>query len=525
MAINEQAFHPQAPAFARSNPAAYYAWLTSNGFPHRAAYDQTTGIFGPPKTPEQQQKDTARANQQAGFAQVGGMIGGVVAGRYVMNNAGKWIDQALGREVSEEVVKNAATQFTGMPGSEATQTAWNAGADAATTATPQVISTEGGMSTVQTPTGPQQVPTESINDSSFWGSVNWQRVGQGAIGLMQLYNAYKAWKEGDKSAATLSAIQGGTNLAATAGSETAGAAAPYLSGAAELYKAGAAQFDSNMSEEDKAYAAAMAPARTAAAYYTAGLSSLLEGYAYDQWGGTMRKLENINKSWLSPVGGVYQALRAVGSKKSGAQFLRDKIRDKMQETGAINEKWQGTLADGSVYDFGKDGKTLKWKELDKVAESSPEAWGAAVNLLNPLMNAYGLTGQKRSDVVGWLAKAAVSNAENNPEIAISNVKHMAEQQGLNFDTYQTILNKQFADKKISEKEYNYSMGAIQNLLQSSTPTAPTPPIVTPEKGKVARQSPGLYRNDKGELIPAKSMRQALERAYDKTKENKKEEEL
>jgi hypothetical protein len=37
--------------------------------------------------------------------------------------------------------------------------------------------------------------------------------------------------------------------------------------------------------------------------------------------------------------------------------------------------------------------------------------------------------------------------------------------------------------------------------------------VRPEKGKVARQAPGLYRDDKGNLVKANSMRTALERAY------------
>ena len=78
MAINPQAFHPQAPAFARSRPDAYYAWLTSNGFPYQEAYNQTTAIFGAPKTPEQQQQEAAKQQQQAGLAQTGGAIGGAL---------------------------------------------------------------------------------------------------------------------------------------------------------------------------------------------------------------------------------------------------------------------------------------------------------------------------------------------------------------------------------------------------------------------------------------------------------------
>jgi hypothetical protein len=83
MAIDESKFIPEAPPFARSNPQAYYAWLTSNGFPHRAAYDQTTAIFGAPKSPDEIEKDRARQQQQAGLAQTGGAIAGSIGAQYV----------------------------------------------------------------------------------------------------------------------------------------------------------------------------------------------------------------------------------------------------------------------------------------------------------------------------------------------------------------------------------------------------------------------------------------------------------
>jgi hypothetical protein len=88
MAIDQNKFLPEAPAFARSNPQAYYAWLTSNGFPHRAAYDQTTAIFGAPKTPEQIAEEEAAAKQQAGLAQTGGAVLGAVGTGYLANQLG-----------------------------------------------------------------------------------------------------------------------------------------------------------------------------------------------------------------------------------------------------------------------------------------------------------------------------------------------------------------------------------------------------------------------------------------------------
>lgn len=48
-----------------------------------------------------------------------------------------------------------------------------------------------------------------------------------------------------------------------------------------------------------------------------------------------------------------------------------------------------------------------------------------------------------------------------------------------------------------------------------------PVIPRPKKGEVARVSPGMYRNDQGKLVQAETMRQALERSYNNTKERKK----
>lgn len=512
MAINEQAFHPQAPAFARSNPAAYYAWLTSNGFPHRAAYDQTTGIFGPPKPPEQQQKDAARANQQAGFAQAGGAIGGVIAGTYVMNNAGDWINRLTGQKVSEEVVKNAATQFTGMPGSEATQTAWNAGADAATTATPQVISTEGGMSTVQTPVGPQQVPTESLNDSGFWQSIDWGRAAQGGVGALQLYGAYKALKSGDKIGAGLMGATGALNVASAAGAnlgETVGGAViPGLNVATGLYtgyKTAEALSDAAAGRQRDVMGV------TGGAAAGAGIGSAI--------------LPGIGTAIGAAIGAAagYAGSR-FGSSKKKPQMMRDSIRGVLQEQGILDENYMGTLADGSTYDFGKDGSTLKWKNIDKIAEAQPTAWGAAVPGADAIAAAYGFVGQKASDIAIMYAKGAVSNAGDNPDIARANVQHFAKQQGLTPQMIQGKLDEALADNRINQSKYNYYMDGVNQLFGDQT--APqAAPIPRPEKGQVARQSAGLYRNDKGQLIAAKSMRQALERAYGKTKDNKKEKEL
>jgi len=278
-----------------------------------------------------------------------------------------------------------------------------------------------------------------------------------------------------------------------------------------------------LSPDDQAYESAMAGPRAVAAFYTLGASALVEGFARDQWGGTMRKLDKWNKNWWSGPLGVQTAFfKQIGSKKSGAQFLRDQVREKMIEQGAIDENWQGTLADGSNFDFGLDGKELKWKELDKIAAAQPEAWNAAVGLLDPMVSAYGLKGQKRADVVGWLARAAVSNAGDDSQIAMDNVKHFAETQGLNFDTYQTLMNSFKNEGKITDDQYAQNMAGAERLFNVNLPDVDPATIQKPAKGEVARVSAGMYMNDKGQIKKARDVSTALRKHYNFSKDKEKE---
>lgn len=521
-----QNFHPEAPAFARSRPDAYYAWLTSNGFPHRVAYDQTTAIFGAPKSPEEIEREKAKQQQQAGFAQVGGMIGGVLAANYIRNNAGEWINKFTGAKAPAEVTAQLSGPAT--TATPATQAAWNAGADAATTATPQVISTDGAMSTVQTPTGPQQVPTESLNDPGFWGAVNWEQVAQGGLGLAQLYQAYNAYKSGDTAGMAVYGTAGAANTAAvganlagtTLGSTMGTYVIPGLNLVAGAYGGyQTAEAMSDMAAGSQRTQTGVVGGAASGAAVGAAVGSIVPGV------GTA-----IGAGVGAVVGAIAGGIGAyTGSSKKKPQMQRDAIRGVLQDNGILDEKFMGTLADGTKVDMGKDGSFLKWSNIDKVAESQPKAWGAAVPGADAIAASYGFVGQKASDIAAWYARAAVSNAGDNPEIARANVQHFAQQQGITPELVKTKLDEALADNRINQTKYNYYMDGVNQLFGGQSMGAAAPgtvePIKRPEKGKVARQSSGLYRNDKGELIPAKSMRQALERAYGKTKENKKEEEL
>jgi len=516
MQPNSQNFHPQAPEFARSRPDAYYAWLTSNGFPPQVAYDQTTSIFGKPKSPEEQAADAAKQKQQAGFAQAGGLIAGTLASKYVMSNAGKWIDKLTGAEAPKEVAAQlGASQINATP---ATQTSWNAGADTASAATPQVIKSDGGMSTVQTPGGPQQVPTESLNDPGFWSNVNWGQVVQGGLSLAQMYGAYQSYKSGDKAGAAIGGLAGAGNLAASTGAVATGTAAGttgayvipglnIVAGAYQGYQTAEALGD--MAAGAKRTRTGVVGGATSGAATGAGIGAFLgpKGAAIGAVIGAL-------------VGGTAGAIGSItGSSKGKGQMQRDAVRGILQEQGILDENFQGTLADGSKADFSQDGSKINTKFMNKLASENPTAFNQTQELGDALTAGYGFVGDKARSLGRLYVKGALSNAKDDPSTALANMQHFAKQQGITYDLIKGKLDEALQDNRINQGEYGRLIGSAQTLTGGGAPTAPA---IVPRaaKGEVARQSAGLYRDDKGKLVRGTSMREALERAYKQPSKSK-----
>lgn len=410
MAQNQN-FHPEAPAFARSRPDAYYAWLTSNGFPHRVAYDQTTAIFGAPKTPEQIQKEQASANQQAGFAQAGGMIGGAIAAQQI------------------------GSLITG-------------GSTAATT----------GASAAGAGTG----------------------AGTGAVAMPTLLGG------------------GGAIPTAGAGAGTTGA------GAGAATTTGASSTLGSAGSVALPVAAILAAASNA---WETGMKDIVRGRG--------DKADWINQGSNVLFGAAPNlALRLMGKRtvgammtsgKSSAQKIRDDFRGDLKEAGVADDQYNVTLADGSKFNIGLDGKT-KYQNVGKNIDgkTTRNAWDVdwsnplgkfATDQIEPMIrNIYGADNKKAGytpgQFTGILVNAATSNAKNEQEV-LANIQAMLGQ----------------------------SKFAIQ---QGPGSKISTPVVQRAEKGKVVRQSPGLYRDDKGKLIAGNTMRAALENAYNKGKGKSKE---
>lgn len=490
----------EEPQITRTDPQAYYYWLISQGMNAYQASTLVNQRFPKPeqKTPEQQQREAGKQQQGAIVAQTGGMIGGVIAGRYIYNKVDGWIDTATGAKVSESTVKAASEPFasaTNIP----QQQIPTAGAEA---------TSSGAQVTIDTPAGPQTVPQEIAADKGFLESANWNAIAQGAVSLLQAYQAYKSYKSGDKVGAGIStagAVTGGAaalSAAGIGGASTAaiGAYAPYAGiagGAYGGYQTAKYQADAAAgAQRNKQSAIGGAASGTAMG---AGVGTLIQ--------------PGIGTAIGAGVGAVVGGLAGLagsvfGSSKDKYQMIRDRAREGLVKANILDANYQGTLADGSTFDFGKDGK-----KFGKLNTKDPN-WGAAAGLANVIAAGEGLYGRPLEAVATLYANASMSNANGDINKVYENIRHFAAQRNMSLDNVTQQLDKLKTDKLINDEQYNAYLNGARTIFGTQPQQQQ---IQRPAKGQVARVSPGMYMNDKGQVKPAASVRQALQQNYDKSK--------
>jgi len=193
----------------------------------------------------------------------------------------------------------------------------------------------------------------------------------------------------------------------------------------------------------------------------------------------------------------------MSSGKGGAQLERDQVRAGMKDAGILDDKYLGTLADGSKFDFGVDGKPLSWKEFDKRIVDTP-SYNDTVALTDAMVTGMGLSGQNKSNVNLLFSRAAQSNAGDDYGIAKNNVLHFANQLGITSDVIKASTQKQFDENNISQAQYDTYMslanqfpsGQSNSGLENAIPAASSAAVpIRPEEGNALRVSPGLYRID------------------------------
>lgn len=497
---------------------ARYMELRRQGYSGQQAEAEAFGEGGIRGAQQARARQDARARQMAGFGQVAGSVGGL----YLANEGMDALSEAFGSGGGEQLAdalgggslsieRAVPPPTTTVDGSGAMVDLGGGGAGAGVPATPKVISVEGNVANIQTPAGVEQVPAEALNDPGFFQSIDWAKAAQGGAGAMQLYQAYQAAKGGDVAGAGILGVAGGANLAASgalgsiaqtaAGDALGGYLIPGANIAAGLYGGyKTAEALSDMAAGKQRYrAGAMGGAASGAAIG----SAILPG---------------VGTAVGAAVGALAGTLGAkFGSGKGKGQVQRDAVRGALQEQGVLDDNFQGTLADGTVADFGKDGSVLKTSAMEKMAESNPTAYESTVQLSDALVSAYGFLGDKNRSLGRMFVRGALSNAGDDPNIAMQNMKHFAAQQGITFDLMKSNLDQGLAEGRIEQPEYDRLLSAATQLVPPEGAEPAQVREVRPEAGQVNRLSAGMYRDASGNLVKAGSTREALNRAYGRTK--------
>lgn len=186
-----------------------------------------------------------------------------------------------------------------------------------------------------------------------------------------------------------------------------------------------------------------------AALGAVGLNQLWENGMKDILRGRGTREDYINTGLMvgtMGLGGLPNlALRLMGKRsigkmmttgKSDAQLLRDDFRGLLKETGVADNDYNVTLADGSQFNIGLDGKTKYQnvgENIDK--KKTRNAWDVdfsnplaefAVKQINPMIqNIYkGADGKLNLEqYTGMLVNAATSNAKSQDDV-IANINAM-----------------------------------------------------------------------------------------------------
>jgi len=277
-------------------------------------------------------------------------------------------------------------------------------------------------------------------------------------------------------------VGAGATGAATAG--TGAAAAPTTAGASTLGSVG------SVAGPVAAIVAGLSET------WESGMKDIIRGR------GTREDYTNMGVNAITGVG-PNLALRWLGKRsigkmmttgKSDAQLQRDDFRGLLKETGVANKNYEVSLADGSKFNIGLDGKTRYTNVGENIdGKTTRQAWDVdfsnplakfATDQIDPMIRsiyAEAPTGVKPEQYTGMLVNAVTSNAKSQQDVQ---------------NNIQAMLGKStFAQKA--------GLGV----------QGPTAPVQRPAKGEVVRVSPGMYMNDKGRVGPAKSVRESLRANY------------
>lgn len=306
----------------------------------------------------------------------------------------------------------------------------------------------------------QEIPT---------GSADYTQAIQGALGVWQAYQGYRQIKDGDTTGGAINLGAGAMNAGAALGSQTAATYVPGVNIAAGLYGGyQTAKYQADAPAGGQRDRNSAVGGATAGAALGAGVGSIVPGI------GTV-----IGAGVGAVAGGLAGfAGSKFGSSKNKYQMIRDQGREGLVEAGILDSEYQGTLADGSKFDFGRDGKGLA-----KLDYKDPTT-GEIIAMANVLASGEGLYGRPREAMAELYTNAALSNAGGDYNKALANIRHFAEQRGLTAQNTQEQIDKN--KEALHEGEYEAFSNGTKTLFAGQPVVVNKPP--TPPGGNISRNT-------------------------------------
>lgn len=287
--------------------------------------------------------------------------------------------------------------------------------------------------------------------------INYGAYAQGAAGALQGYQAYQDYQDKDYVGAGLNTAGAAANIGSAAGSSTAGQAVPYVNAALTGYNVYQGLNNKDVDARTRGYQAVHETGMGVANAASFGLAGLGDA-AIQKWAPGFYKNHMNREMKYNPI------VKGVGRLISGKdqyQFIRDQGRKYLKENKILDENYMGTLADGSKFDFGKDGKGL-----GKIDYKDPVT-GEVIARADLLAAAEGYTGKAREAMAMLYTNAAMSNAKGDLRKAESNIAHFMKQRNMTSADIQKKLDEDYKNNLLSEDRYKVYTGTNQNFTTNN----------------------------------------------------------
>jgi hypothetical protein len=173
----------------------------------------------------------------------------------------------------------------------------------------------------------------------------------------------------------------------------------------------------------------------------------------------------------------------ITSGKHRDQKVRDVVRDMLVQSNILNSHFQLPLADGSLYDMGKDGGPrmelggLRPYEIDF---NNPLVH-YAVAWINPLIELLSQGDEKvHADFVGYFANAAISNAKTLEDVRRNVDSFMARFGLTNQNLAQSVASLAQAGQIDRQTAQAYIQGISERANPNFQGSSAFPPLIDPQ---------------------------------------------